>query len=40
MVWKNTKELGMGIGICPEGYVTVIVANYNPSGNIIGQFPY
>jgi uncharacterized protein YkwD len=40
MVWKNTKELGMGIGICPEGYVTVIVANYNPPGNYIGQFPY
>lgn len=39
MVWKNTKELGMGIAICPDG-ATIIVANYNPPGNYLGQKPY
>lgn len=39
MVWKNSKEMGLGIATCPTGEV-IIVANYNPSGNYVGQYPY
>ena len=39
MVWKNTKELGVGIAICKDGGI-VIVANYYPAGNYIGEYPY
>jgi hypothetical protein len=39
MVWKNSKEMGLGIATCPTGEV-IIVANYNPAGNYVGQYPY
>lgn len=39
MVWKNTKEMGLGIAACPTGGV-IIVANYNPPGNFSGEYPY
>lgn len=39
MIWKTTTEMGAGIAKCPSGGV-VVVANYNPSGNISGDFPY
>ncbi len=39
MIWKNTKELGIGLATCSNGSI-IIVANYYPSGNFIGQFPY
>ena len=39
MIWKNTKEVGVGIGTCPAGGV-IIVANYNPTGNYMGEYPY
>ncbi len=39
MIWKTTTELGVGIAKCPSGGV-VVVANYNPAGNISGDFPY
>lgn len=39
MVWKSTSEVGMGIARFGNGQV-IIVANYNPSGNYIGQYPY
>jgi uncharacterized protein YkwD len=39
MVWKNTKEVGVGVAICPNGAI-IIVANYYPAGNYIRQFPY
>jgi hypothetical protein len=39
MIWKNTKEVGLGMATCPNGNV-VIVANYNPAGNFSGEFPY
>ncbi|XKL65869.1 hypothetical protein PGB90_009289 [Kerria lacca] len=37
MVWKNTKQVGFGMAKGRSGKV-VIVANYLPAGNIIGQF--
>lgn len=39
MVWKETTHVGMGISICKDGGV-IVVANYNPAGNYIGERPY
>ena len=39
MVWKNTTMVGIGIARC-EGGGTIIVANYNPPGNYMGESPY
>lgn len=37
MVWKSSKELGIGVGRTKSGKV-IVVASYYPRGNIIGQF--
>lgn len=39
MVWRNTTKIGMGRTTCPSGRV-VIVAEYDPPGNYMGQKPY
>ncbi|MEP6465088.1 MAG: CAP domain-containing protein [Parafilimonas sp.] len=39
MIWNNTKQVGVGVATCPNGGI-VIVANYYPAGNYMGQFPY
>jgi uncharacterized protein YkwD len=39
MIWKNTKEVGVGVAICADGSY-IYVANYFPSGNYLGEFPY
>ena len=39
MIWKNTNELGVGMATCPNEGV-IVVANYNPSGNYSGEYPY
>ena len=39
MVWNTTTRLGMGIARCANG-ATVITAEYDPAGNILGQAPY
>ncbi len=39
MVWKKTKVVGMGVAICKGGAI-LIVANYYPPGNYIGEKPY
>ena len=36
IVWKDTRELG--VGMAKVGKRIVVVANYYPPGNIIGQF--
>ncbi|MEZ4601669.1 MAG: CAP domain-containing protein [Syntrophotaleaceae bacterium] len=38
MVWSETREIGCGKAQC-EGKV-IIVCNYNPPGNVLGQKPY
>jgi glioma pathogenesis-related protein 2 len=38
LVWKSSKELGMGIAQAADG-TWYVVGNYNPPGNISGQFP-
>jgi len=39
MVWANTTKVGIGRATCSGGAI-VIVAEYNPPGNYIGQKPY
>ena len=39
MVWRDTKKIGIGIAKCKDGGI-IIVANYDPSGNYMGQKPY
>ena len=39
MVWKKTTKIGMGIAKCPNGGI-IIVANYDPPGNYMGEKPY
>ena len=36
MIWKDTKELG--IGITSKGNKCFVVANYYPPGNFLGQY--
>lgn len=39
MIWKNTTDVGVGVARCADG-AYVVVANYYPSGNFMGQHPY
>lgn len=39
MIWSHTTAVGIGQANCPGG-ATVIVAEYDPPGNYIGQKPY
>ena len=39
MVWSTTAKVGIGQATC-RGGGTVIAAEYDPAGNIIGQKPY
>lgn len=39
MVWYNTTAVGIGLSKCADG-ATLIVANYNPPGNYMGEKPY
>jgi len=39
MIWKNTKKMGVGIAHCSNGGL-LVVANYYPAGNWVGEYPY
>ena len=39
MIWKNTREVGVGVAVCPNGGL-IVVANYYPVGNVITEYPY
>ena len=39
VVWKSTTKLGMGVGFGDRGRRVVVVAQYGPSGNMMGAFP-
>jgi pathogenesis-related protein 1 len=38
MIWGNSTKVGMGRAICKNG-ATIIVANYDPAGNMMGEKP-
>jgi hypothetical protein len=42
VVWEDTTAVGCGYGTCSDGGTTieVIVCNYDPPGNYIGETPY
>ncbi len=39
MVWRKTTQVGYGVAQKPGGRL-VVVANYSPGGNYLGQHPY
>ena len=39
MVWSKTTHVGMAKAVCKDGSV-LVVANYDPPGNYLGQKPY
>lgn len=39
MVWQQSKTLGIGKATCKNGAV-IVVANYDPRGNMIGELAY
>ena len=39
MVWRGTRELGVGIAVCKNGGA-IVVANYDPPGNYLGEQAY
>ncbi|KAL7601688.1 pathogenesis-related leaf protein 4 [Lactuca sativa] len=40
VTWKNTERVGCGRAQCSDGVCYVIVCNYDPPGNIVGEKPY
>ncbi len=44
VVWKNSRQIAVGIASCPAGTVfpqpsTLIVARFTPPGNVEGRYP-
>ncbi len=39
MVWYNTTQVGIAVAKCNDGGI-IIVANYNPPGNYMGESAY
>lgn len=39
IIWKDTREVGMGMAVCEDGGA-IVVANYDPSGNYLGERAY
>ena len=38
VVWKKTKKLGIAKARSPKSDKVIVVANYEPAGNWIGQY--
>lgn len=39
MVWKDTREMGLGVAQTKQGGI-IVVASYYPAGNVVGSYPY
>lgn len=37
MIWKTSQDLGVGVAKTKKGKV-LVVCDYNPRGNVVGQF--
>jgi pathogenesis-related protein 1 len=43
IVWKGTSKIGAGVAVVKKGKfkgLVVVVCNYDPPGNVIGEKPY
>jgi hypothetical protein len=43
MVWRKTKRIGAGVAVVKAGRfkgMTLVVCNYDPPGNMVGDKPY
>ena len=40
LVWADTNEVGCAVRRCDAGKQVVVVCNYNPAGNWVGEKPY
>ncbi|CAF1111504.1 unnamed protein product [Adineta steineri] len=38
VIWKNSKQLGVGVAFSKDGRKAVVVTNYSPPGNYMNQF--
>ena len=38
VVWKASKEFGIGKAVAPRSGKVIVVGNYDPPGNFIGQY--
>jgi len=38
LVWKGSREIGVGRAITADGHCIFIVCNYHPAGNIAGEY--
>ncbi|MEO6232464.1 MAG: CAP domain-containing protein [Ferruginibacter sp.] len=39
LIWRSTKQVGCAVGQCTDGNV-IIVCNYDPGGNMLGENPF
>lgn len=39
VVWKATNKLGIGVAFGDGGRKVIVVGQYGPAGNMMGQFP-
>nr|BAV01273.1 PR-1b [Nepenthes alata] len=40
VVWRNSTHLGCARVHCANNTGTFVICNYDPAGNIVGQYPY
>ncbi|WP_051415874.1 CAP family protein [Nocardiopsis sp. CNT312] len=38
LVWKSSERVGVGIAATPEGHRCMVVARFDPPGNVMGRF--
>jgi pathogenesis-related protein 1 len=39
LVWSATTQFGCGKAVCSDGTV-IVICNYDPKGNVVGEKPY
>lgn len=39
VIWDRTRAMGCGVAVCGGGGQMIVVCNYDPAGNVLGQSP-